>query len=219
MKHSLEVLHMASLPVSAAEVPYLFDEMQVPFSSIKMANWPCDYPYIPEVAFRIAWCEEGVALHYKVNEQSVRALYADDNGNVWTDSCVEFFVRNADSNVYYNMEFNCIGTVLVGVGDGRHGRRRLPLEKLEQIDRWASLGRTPFEEHCEPTLWEVAIVIPASVFEQHPISLEAGASIYANFYKCGDELTVPHFLSWNPIEVPSPDFHRPDFFGKLLLKD
>lgn len=219
MKHSLEVLRMASLPASAAEVPQLFDEMLVPFSPITMANWPCDYPYTPDVAFRIAWCEEGLALHYKVSEQSVRALFADDNGSVWTDSCVEFFVRNAESNVYYNMEFNCIGTVLVGVGDGRHERRRLSVEKLKLIDRWASLGRTPFEERLVPTQWEVAIVIPASVFEQHPISLEPGAAIYANFYKCGDKLTVPHFLSWSPIEVPSPDFHRPDFFGKLQLMD
>ncbi|WP_336524905.1 carbohydrate-binding family 9-like protein, partial [Bacteroides acidifaciens] len=23
------------------------------------------------------------------------------------------------------------------------------------------------------------------------------------------------FLSWNPIEIEKPDFHRPDFFGTL----
>jgi hypothetical protein len=39
--------------------------------------------------------------------------------------------------------------------------------------------------------------------------------IKANFYKCGDELQTPHFLSWNPIEIDQPDFHRPDFFGTL----
>ena len=26
-------------------------------------------------------------------------------------------------------------------------------------------------------------------------------SIRANFYKCGDELQKPHFLSWNPIKI------------------
>ena len=39
--------------------------------------------------------------------------------------------------------------------------------------------------------------------------------IKANFYKCGDELQTPHFLSWNPIQIEQPDFHRPDFFGTL----
>ncbi|WP_449033796.1 carbohydrate-binding family 9-like protein, partial [Prevotella sp.] len=24
-----------------------------------------------------------------------------------------------------------------------------------------------------------------------------------------------HFLSWNPIDLPAPDFHRPDFFGEI----
>lgn len=218
MKASLEILRMASLPASAAEVPQLFDKMNVPFVPIAIANWPDEYPYTPEAAVRVAWCKEGLALHYRVKEQSVRAIYADDNGSVWTDSCVEFFVRNADSNYYYNMEFNCIGTVLVGAGEGRSDRRRFSQEQLVQIDRWASLGREPFEERCEPTAWEVALVIPATVFEQHPICLEPDATIRANFYKCGDKLTVPHFLSWSPIDVPSPNFHRPEFFGELLLK-
>ena len=33
--------------------------------------------------------------------------------------------------------------------------------------------------------------------------------------KCGDDLTVPHFLSWNPIKTEKPDFHRPEFFGTV----
>ena len=42
-----------------------------------------------------------------------------------------------------------------------------------------------------------------------------GARMKANFYKCGDKLQTPHFLSWNRIDLPSPNFHRPDFFGTL----
>ena len=34
-----------------------------------------------------------------------------------------------------------------------------------------------------------------------------------NVYKCGDMLPHPHFLSFFPIHLPKPDFHRPDFFG------
>ncbi|WP_350005689.1 carbohydrate-binding family 9-like protein, partial [Phocaeicola dorei] len=42
-----------------------------------------------------------------------------------------------------------------------------------------------------------------------------GMVVRANFYKCGDELQKPHFLSWSPIKIEKPDFHRPDFFGLL----
>jgi hypothetical protein len=49
------------------------------------------------------------------------------------------------------------------------------------------------------------------------LRLEAGATLCANFYKCGDELSVPHYISWAPIEAEKPNFHRPDCFGKMVL--
>ena len=42
-------------------------------------------------------------------------------------------------------------------------------------------------------------------------------AFFGNFYKC-DESLHPHFGSWNPIEAPAPDFHRPECFGKLMLE-
>ncbi len=36
-----------------------------------------------------------------------------------------------------------------------------------------------------------------------------------NFYKCGDETPQPHYISWNPIDMPTPNFHVPQFFGTL----
>ena len=36
-----------------------------------------------------------------------------------------------------------------------------------------------------------------------------------NFYKCGDQQVVPHYLSWAPITTENPDFHRPEYFGEL----
>jgi Carbohydrate-binding family 9 len=31
-------------------------------------------------------------------------------------------------------------------------------------------------------------------------------------------LAEPHFVAWSNIETPKPDFHRPDFFGKLVFE-
>lgn len=213
----LQIPHIPSLPSTAAEVPAMLDSLNVAFQPISSVNWPAEYPYCPVAAFRMAWCPDGLALHYRVTEQSVRARYAEDGGKVWTDSCVECFIRNADSNTYYNIECNCIGTLLAASGDSRHDRVPVEPSLRSAVLRWSSLGGEPFEECKESTAWEVALVIPASLFAAHPLRLEAGTLLRANFYKCGDELSVPHFLSWNPIEVVSPDFHRPEFFGELLL--
>jgi hypothetical protein len=37
----------------------------------------------------------------------------------------------------------------------------------------------------------------------------------ANFYKCGDDTSKRHYLSWNPVKTAKPDFHRPEYFGIL----
>ena len=40
----------------------------------------------------------------------------------------------------------------------------------------------------------------------------------ANFYKCGDNTTKKHYLTWNPVKTKNPDFHRPEYFGLLNFK-
>ena len=64
--------------------------------------------------------------------------------------------------------------------------------------------------------WRVTVVIPFSLIGVDPENLPE--RLRANFYKCGDETAHPHFLSWSPIGTPSPDFHRPEFFGELILR-
>jgi len=36
-----------------------------------------------------------------------------------------------------------------------------------------------------------------------------------NFYKCADETSTPHYVSWSEISTAAPDFHKPEFFGEL----
>ena len=45
------------------------------------------------------------------------------------------------------------------------------------------------------------------------ISSAEGATWRANFYKCGDETSHPHWLSWSPVK--ELNFHAPDDFGEL----
>lgn len=210
----MQVKKINETPQNAQEIPALFDNMKIAFQPINIVNWE-RYPYQPKVAFRIAHTASAILLHYKVTEESVRAKYDEDNGSVWTDSCVEFFSIPAGDDIYYNLECNCIGTVLLAAGAQRNNRESASREVTKQIKRWASLGRQPFEERIGECTWEVALMIPYSVFFKHNIESLDGMGIKANFYKCGDELKTPHFLSWNPISIENPDFHRPDFFGTL----
>lgn len=214
--NQLNVRKIASaVACKAAEVPGLLDREGIGFQKVECVNWAEDYPYKPAVSFRIAYTDDALLIHYRVSEESVRSVAGCDNGKVWEDSCVEFFSVPAADGVYYNMECNCTGRLLVGVGAGRENRQHAPQEVLDRVDRWSSLGTGDFEEKAAPAEWQVALVIPFSTYFLHQITSLAGTEVRANFYKCGDMLSKPHFLSWNPIELPKPNFHVPEFFGML----
>ena len=120
---------MANIPVEA--VPALLDEEKVAFQAVNTVNWTT-YPYCPDVKFRIAYTDNAILIHYKVKEASVRAVAGKDNGPVWEDACVEFFSIPAGDGVYYNMECNCVGRLLIGAGTGRSNRQHAPQEVLDK---------------------------------------------------------------------------------------
>ena len=214
----MEPLHITPLPsgIPAAEIPAAMDHASLPWHPIDSVNWP-EYPFCPTAAFRIAYSPTGFYLHYRVEEPHLRARYSEDNGSVWTDSCVEFFLQPTPEGPYYNVECNCIGTLLLGKGFGRHDRIRISNGILRITDRYASLGRTPFETRPADGAWEVALSLPHSLFQGTTLAPKPGDTMRGNFYKCGDELPEPHFISWHPIRIPQPDFHTPEWFGELIF--
>jgi hypothetical protein len=198
---------------SSSEISKVIQEncMAIPIEQI---NWKA-FQYKPYVCFRIAQGKNSIFILFEVQEKSIRAKYHIDGGKVYTDSCVEFFVSPNNDGQYYNFEFNCIGTTLLGCRKERNMATPAPEEITRQIKRFSSLGNQPFEIREGCFTWSLLVEIPYTAFFRHSISSLKGKKIKANFYKCGDELTDPHYLSWQPIKTDRPDFHRPDFFGIL----
>ena len=64
--------------------------------------------------------------------------------------------------------------------------------------------------------WEIEYHIPVDIFEQFigPVGDLCGQSWRANFYKCADESSHPHWLAWSPVG-DELNFHQPDRFGTL----
>ena len=112
-------------------VPSLLDENGIEFQPLDVVNWK-DYPYKPEVSFRIAHTGREILLHYKVKEASVRAVASGDNGRVWEDACVEFFVSPEGDDRYYNFECNCAGRLLIQGGAVNERRPTASQEVLRQ---------------------------------------------------------------------------------------
>ena len=203
--------------VEAPAVPALFDAQGIEWNAIACVNWP-EYPYQPEVKFRVAHISDAILLHYQVTEASVRAVATHDDGRVWEDACVEFFLSPEGNDFYYNFECNCAAKLLLHGGPAGGERPGASEDVLKSVKRWASLGTEPFEERVGECTWEVALVIPVSAIFRHSIDSLNGKVMRANFYKCGDLLQTPHFLSWSPIDLPQPKFHCPEFFGELMFE-
>ena len=72
--------------------------------------------YKPLVSFKIAHTENSIILKYYVREAHLRAIIRETNGPVFKDSCVEFFISLESNDYYYNLEFNCLGQPLLGMG-------------------------------------------------------------------------------------------------------
>ena len=197
--------------------------LKVPFGELSepqrldCLNWPA-WPYKPSVEFRIGYDDDGIRLEWTVEEQTIRALQGLPGGEVYEDSCVEFFFKpSADDPHYYNFEWNAIGNLCVSWRTGRFDAEPAPGTVYELVRAEASCGLLPFGERQAKGPWTLKVFIPLKALWKTPFESLRGLQARANFYKCGDGLTVPHFVTWAPIATEKPDYHRPEFFADLLF--
>ncbi|MEG2061052.1 MAG: carbohydrate-binding family 9-like protein [Alistipes sp.] len=208
----MEIRKIVLDPHDSAAVEQAFAEVAA--QPIACCNWPESYPYAPMVKFRMFHTGSTLLLRFDVAERYTAARVTHDNGEVWTDSCVEFFIA-LDRNGYYNFETTCIGRMLLGYHKSREEAQLATPEVLATVQRTASLGTTPFTEREGDNRWSMTLAIPATALFHHTLKEWSNVDARVNLYKCGDALSHPHFLSWQPIHTDKPDFHRPEFFEHI----
>lgn len=153
-------------------------------------------------------CYDHRALYVKLTarEAQIRAEHRELLGMPCQDSCLEFFFcPMPGDNRYFNVEFNPNCCMFLGLATDRYDLVRLlpqPPAFAPQADRTTD-G------------WSITYQIPFSFIRHFFPDFQAvsGGSIRANCYKCGDLTPHPHFLSWNPVDHPTPEFHRSQDFG------
>lgn len=185
---------------------------------IDKVNWPEAFPEKPEVRVEVSNDHERLFLHWHVKGEQLRAVTTEDQGPVWEDSCVEFFCQVPGDKHYCNFECNCVGAM---VGSRRLGRAEevqpFSADEMGTIVRKCTYQREAFEEKDGMFEWEVEEVIPLKLIfrDQAPVFPQV---LNVNFYKCADKTKKPHYVSWQPIQLPTPNFHCPQFFGQIELE-
>jgi hypothetical protein len=203
------------------KVPFItpdrFEADLVQQHSIRFQPWTTASLLNCTANFSIAHFNEGICIHYEVCEPFLKARRRTLNGDVHKDNCVEFFINFNNDDLYYNFEFNCLGSVKGGYGNNRTNREQLPYELVKKIEDQISIEISNLHE-SKFIQWSITIIIPIEAFHHSKLQSLRGLNGTCNFTKCGDELPDPHYLSWVNIENDYPDFHKPSFFGKMQFE-
>jgi hypothetical protein len=190
----------------------------LPVATIDHYLW-LDNGYRPRVEIRACHSRSSLYLFFKVFESRIRARFTRFQDPVYKDSCVELFIDPFPEKGigYINFETNALGTALIAIGPDRAQRTAIGRQDIEGFQIAPSVAR-PIEGAHGAGFWTLAYRLPLGLFEKHYGSrISSGHIARANFYKCGDETEIPHYGAWSRVESDSPDFHRPDSFGRLLF--
>lgn len=196
--------------MTVAEIP---DWNLIPQARIATYAWGGDYR--PLAWARLCFVpRRGFFLRLECEETDPKATYEKTNDPVCKDSCMEAFLNfkpELPGSGYLNLEANAKGTLLCGYGRDRYGRKSLgdlgaPYPAVTPFISASSWG------------WEAEIPLPLLRQVYGEAEFVPGDRLKGNFYKCGDETEPPHYGSWSPIQNPTPDFHRPEGFGDLVIR-
>lgn len=230
MPEPMHIPYLPNLqPLAISEVARVLTAMP-PCGHIDCVNWSDSFPAHPTTVLHLAHTGTMLFVRFDVEGRGLRAMHTRDLEHVNEDSCVEFFVTNADQSRYFNFEFNCIGVCnashRISKSEDVH---RLTPDELHSILRYSSVNSAPQPQSTHPLsapfdlrdgdyCWSLTVGIPLSLLDITPTMLNQPVILCGNFYKCGDLTSEPHYLSWAPVTFERPNFHQPAFFGNLILE-
>lgn len=170
----------------------------------------------------VLYDDDALYLLFVCDDRHISAVETRPNGDVYKDSCVEFFVAfgSEGSGSHLNFEANCCGTVHMGFGSGHEARRLAPTEVLDAVRVKTSIPTPTKAESPTDEGWWLAAKIPFSAISKlvgFEVAPKSGGVWRANLYRCGG-LTDPQYAAWNRLDCPEPDYHRPEFFGNLTFE-
>jgi hypothetical protein len=191
---------------------------------LEIKNHMGDLPeFILNAQAKMMYDEENLYVIFKVYERFVHCVTRDYNGPVWEDSCVEFFF-SPDKNLpeqYFNLEINCGGTPLMHYNIvPRKDIKVIDIEDIKKVEIAHSMPQIVDPEMTEPTTWTVEYKIPLAMLTKYAevTKPEYGVIWRANFYKIAVNSSNPHYLTWSHVKNDKPDFHLPQYFGKLIFQ-
>lgn len=191
---------------------------------VNITNYMGKMPgFKPEAQAKMMYDDENIYVIFHVKDRYVRCITDEINGPVWEDGAVEFFFAPDPGHplLYFNLETNCGGTALMHYNlVPRKESRPLSKEEIQKIEIAHTLPQIIDPEMKEPVTWTLEYRIPLSILDKYSKVTRPGKGVEwkANFYKIAENSSNPHYITWSLVENDQPDFHKPEFFGRLIFE-
>lgn len=189
-----------------------------------LGNYMGEMPdHRPRAEVKIAYDDHALYLIFRVADRYVRAVAKNHQDPVCGDSCVEFFFSPGPdvADGYFNLEVNCGGTMLFHFQKvPRQNPIALPASEYDKVEIGHSLPQLVDPEIETPLSWTVEYRLPLDILASYCYLTRPapGVTWRANFCKCADNSSHPHWLTWSLLDYPRPNFHLPQFFGLLEFR-
>ena len=190
--------------------------------ALNVSCWHKNSMHRPETQCKLLYDQERIYGIFRIQDRYVRCVRTCFQSEVYKDSCVEFFVQPKAAGGYFNFEFNCGGALLASyitdptriAGKVKEFAPLTPEDDL-QIKRFSNLPPIVEPEITRQITWFLGFSIPFAVLEKYigTLAEASGQTWRANFYKCGNATSQPHWASWSPLS--ELNFHLPADFGKI----
>jgi len=201
------------------------DQPPIPWERIPTLEIDC-YPWYEggekqRTTAQVAISSENLHVRFQCEDRHIYAEFTRPNDPVSRDSCVEFFFapEPETSLWYFNLEISCVGNILFGWGYGRDTLTRAPVDVIGNIEVKHTIPGPTKEESPDDNGWEIEARVSLSELQKvRPYPKPQRGTVWrGNFYRCGGK-TDEQFASWMPIDLPTPEYHCPQFFGLLSIE-
>lgn len=187
----------------------------------ELNNFMGDFPtHFPKTKFKLGYNKNSILLRFDVEDNFIIATSKKHFDRVWEDSCVEMFFTPTENieDGYFNLEINCCGKVYFQHQKSKRNLvEKIDISDIAKMNVKSSFAGTILNELKTPANWSIECEIPFHVLTKYSkvILPKTGMKWLANFNKCADSSSNPHWLTWNKVDFPKPNFHLPKYFGEL----
>lgn len=168
-----------------------------------------------QTTVRIAYDTDNFYVRYDCEDKDIWGEATERDSAIYNEEVVELFIAPGEDHptFYYEFEISPIGTMLDLTVHSPNLERR----GMKADFAWNCPGlRWSVERNDQSNHWRAYLIVPWQ-------SIGADRSLLpqrwrANFYRIerprGEE---PEFSCWSPTMSEPADYHRPAYFGHLLL--